>query len=71
METYRGLKIAKNASEKEKLIKNLERATETLGHPMIREFYGESKDSYYLLKDSRILMLRFLERFYSDKKEKD
>lgn len=71
METYRGLKSTKSASEREKLIRNLERAVEMLGHPMMREFYGESKDSYYLLKESRHLMHRFIDRIYTDKKEKE
>lgn len=71
METYRGLKTTKSAAEKEKLIRNLERAIEMLGHPMMREFYGESKESYYLLKESRHMMHRFLDRFYTEKKEKE
>ena len=71
METYRGLKISKNATEREKLVRNLERAVEMLGHPIMREFYGESKESYYLLKDARHMMHRFLDRFYIEKKEKE
>jgi hypothetical protein len=52
METYRGLKTSKSAAEREKLIRNLERAVDMLGHPLMREFYGESKESYYLLRDA-------------------
>ncbi len=71
MEAYRGLKTSKSATEREKLIRSLERAVEMLGHPMIREFHGESKESYYLLKESRHMMHRFVDRFYTEKKGKE
>lgn len=69
METYRGLKTSKNTAEKEKLIRNLERAVDMLGHPIIREFYGESKESHYLLKESRYMMHKFIDRLYTGKKD--
>ena len=69
METYRGLKTTKSVGEREKLIRNFERAVEMLGHPMMREFYGESQESYYLLKESRHIIHIFLDRFYTEKKE--
>lgn len=68
METYRGLKVAKSASEREKLIKTLERAAEMLSHPVLRDFYGDSKDSYMFFKEARHMMHRFLDRFYLEKK---
>ncbi len=71
MATSRGLKFSKSATEREKLVRNLERAVEMLGHPIMREFYGESKETYYLLKDARHMMHRFLDRFYTEKKEKE
>jgi hypothetical protein len=69
METYRGLKTSKTAAERDKLIRNFERCVEMLEHPMVRDFYGGSKDSYYMLMESRHIMHRFFERFYSAKKE--
>jgi len=71
IETYRGLKNSKNATEREKTIRNFERAIDMLGHPMMREFYGESKDTYFLLKESRNYMHMFLDRFYTERKEKE
>ena len=69
METYRGLKSSKSAVEREKLIRNLERGVEMLGHPMIRELYGENKETYFLVKETKHIMHRFLDRFYIEKKE--
>jgi len=71
LETYRGLKSAKNASEREKLIRNFERAAEMLSHPMFREFYGKNEDMYFLLKEARHMMHRFLDRVFTDKKLKE
>lgn len=71
METYRGLKSAKSESEREKLIKNFDRAYEMFGHPMMRELWGESKDMYSFHKEMRHFMRRFLEDFYIDKKSKE
>jgi hypothetical protein len=72
METYRGLKNSKNGSEREKLIRNFENAAEILNHPMMREFYGESKENYILIKEARHLMHRFLDRLlYTEKKIKE
>ena len=68
METYRGLKIAKNAAEREKLIQNIERAVEMLDHPIMREFYGDSKETFFMFKEARHMMHRLLDRFYTDKK---
>ncbi|GAA4457871.1 toll/interleukin-1 receptor domain-containing protein [Rurimicrobium arvi] len=71
IDTYRGLKTAKTATEREKLIRNLEYAVEMLGHPIMREFYGKNEDSYFLFKDARHMMHNFLDRYYSEKKEKE
>ncbi|MBW4888654.1 toll/interleukin-1 receptor domain-containing protein [Mucilaginibacter sp. HMF5004] len=68
METYRGLKIAKTIQEKEKLLRTFDRATEMLSHPFTREFYGESKEAYILIKESRHLFRHWLERVRMDKR---
>ena len=67
LETYRVLKESKNknSKEKEKAIYTFHRAVEMLGHPMMREFYGESNEAYMLMKDSRHLLIRFIERYLS------
>jgi len=70
IETYRGLKTSKSAGEREKLIRNLEHAVEMLNHPIMREFAGDTKDNYMLLKEARHMMHRFIDRFYIDKKIK-
>ncbi|GAA3920946.1 TIR domain-containing protein [Chitinophaga oryziterrae] len=69
METYRGLRTSKSSIEKEKLIRSFEHATDMLGHPMLRDLYGESKESFILIKETRFLIKRILEKFIKDKKE--
>ncbi len=71
LETYRGIKASKSNTEKERLIKNFAKVVDMLGSPLIREFYGESKESYYLLKEARRLIHRFFERFDAEKNEKE
>jgi hypothetical protein len=71
METYRNLKTAKNKTEREKLMMNFDRAIEMFGHPMMRELYGDNKDSYYLMKEARHTMHRFLNNFFIDHNEKN
>jgi hypothetical protein len=68
METYRSLKSAKTTSEKEKLIANFRNTLEMLEHPMMREFYGDSKENYMLFKESRHFFKHMLERLIHDKK---
>jgi hypothetical protein len=68
LETFRGLKTAKNALEREKLIISFEHAVEMLGHPMMREFHNDSKENYFLFKEARHIFHRFIDRFYHDKK---
>jgi hypothetical protein len=71
LETYRGLKTSKSASEREKLIMNLEKAIEMLGHPIMREMFGESKETYMLFRESKHIFHRMLDRFYTEKKGKE
>lgn len=71
METYRGLKNAKTANEREKIIRNFDKATEILGHPMIRGIYGNNKEMYILLKESRHMMRRYIDKLYSNLKIKE
>ncbi|MDQ0639386.1 hypothetical protein QF042_002951 [Pedobacter sp. W3I1] len=68
VDTYRGLKAVKSNAEREKIIRAFERATEMLSHPIMREFHGESKDNYFLFKETRHMFHRYLERFYTDKR---
>lgn len=68
MDTYRGLKTAKNNQEREKLLRTFDRATEMLSHPMMREFYGDSKDNYMLFKEARHMFRHSLDRLRLEKK---
>lgn len=68
METYRSLKTAKTAPQREKILINFERATEMLSHPIMREYYGEAKDTYILMKETRHFFRRILEKLYLEKK---
>jgi len=68
LDTYRGLKTAKSAAERRKLISSFDRAFEILGHPMMRDFYERSEDMYMYSKDLRHFMRRYLERFSLDEK---
>jgi hypothetical protein len=71
LETYHGLKIAKNISEKKKLASNFERALEIFSHPMMRELYGKSDEMYFFYKESRHFMQNFFERFFFNDKVKE
>lgn len=71
METYRGLKAAKTSIEREKLVVSFEKAVDMLGHPMMRELYGESKESYFLYKEARHIMRRLLGGYFKNKKIKE
>ncbi|MDB5159428.1 MAG: hypothetical protein JWR50_4135 [Mucilaginibacter sp.] len=68
MDTYRGLKTAKNNQEREKLLRTFDRAMEMLAHPMMREFYGDSKDNYMLFKEARHMFRHALDRLRMEKK---
>jgi hypothetical protein len=68
LETYRGLKSTKTKTEKRKLVDGFERALEMMGHPMMREMYGESKEMYMFSKDIRHFMHRFLDKYLTDGK---
>lgn len=59
LDTYRGLKTAKNNIEKRKIISNFERTFELLGNPMIMEYFGKSEEMYMLSKDLRHNMHQF------------
>jgi hypothetical protein len=62
LETYRSLKTVKTKTEKKKLFERFELVLETIGHPMMREYYGKSEDMYMYSKDIRHFMRRYLER---------
>ena len=63
LETYRGLKLAKSKIEKKKLVEQFEKVLETTGHPMMREFCGNSEEMYMFSKDIRHFMHRYLDRY--------
>lgn len=71
IDTYHNLKMAKSIAEKKKVIASFEKAFEMLGHPMIREFYGKSEEFYFLHKEGRHALRRFVDRLYSEDKAKD
>ena len=62
LETYKGLKSAKTKTEKRKLFESFERTFRMLGHPMMRELYGNSEEMYMFSKDISHFMYRFLDR---------
>jgi hypothetical protein len=68
METYRNLKTSKTLAEREKVIANFRNAFEMLEHPMMREFYGDSKETYFLIRESHHLFGRTLDRLIHEKK---
>lgn len=68
METYRNLKTAKTTSEREKIIMNFRNSFEMLDHPMVKELYGDSKDSYFVIRESRHFFNRTLDRLLHDMK---
>jgi hypothetical protein len=71
LETYRGLKSTKSKAEKKKLIESFMRALEMIGHPMMREFYGKSEETYMFSKDIRHFLIRFLDRCIADDKNEE
>jgi hypothetical protein len=66
LETYRGLKSVKTASQRKKLIMNFENALEMASHPIMREFQDKSDDTYFFVKEMRHVMRHYLERFIND-----
>ena len=68
LETYRNLKTAKAVSDREKIIMNFRNSLEMLDHPMMREFYDDSKENYMLFKESRHMFKHMLDRLLNDKK---
>jgi hypothetical protein len=68
LETFRGLKSTKSKTEKLKLIQSFERSFEMIGHPMMREFHGNSEEIYIYSKDIRHFMRRFLDRYIQDER---
>ena len=66
LETYRGLQSAKSTAEKKKLLNKFMETTEiTMEHPMMREFYGESKEMYMLIREAPRFMRHFFEKYYA------
>ena len=71
LDTYRSIKDAKNQSEKKKYILNFERTFETLGHPLMMEFYGKSEEMFIMSNELRHVMHRFFDRYMFDGKSKE
>jgi hypothetical protein len=63
LETFKGLKSTKPKSEKRKMIESFERVIEMLGHPMMREFYGNSDDMYIFSKEIRHFLISYLDNY--------
>ena len=63
LETYRELKSTKSKEVKRKLIVDFDRALDMIGHPMMREFFGNSEDTYMFSKEIRHTIRRQLERY--------
>lgn len=68
LETYRSLKTAKTSFDKEKIISTFRNSIEMLDHPMMREFYDDSKENYMFFKESRHMFKHVLDRLLHDKK---
>ena len=66
LETYRGLKNTKNSLDKKKYISTFERAFEMLNHPMMREMFGKSDDMYFLFKEGRHIIMKYLEKLIKE-----
>ncbi|MGK4568198.1 hypothetical protein [Flavobacterium sp. 3HN19-14] len=63
LETYKDLKTAKTKEKKVNLIQDFEKVLDVANHPMFREMYGKSEDSYMLIKEARHSIIHFLDRF--------
>jgi TIR domain len=68
LETYKGLNSTKSLNTKRKLALSFENALEMLRHPIMEEFYGQSKEMYMFSKDIKHIMRRYLERYLGDEK---
>jgi len=68
LETYRELKTAKTKTEKKRIVESFEKTFEMIGHPMMREIYGKSEDSYMFSKDLRMFLQRYLDRYIEEDK---
>jgi hypothetical protein len=68
LETYRNLKTAKAQPDREKIIVNFRKSLDMLDHPMMREFYDDSKENYMLFRESRHMFKHMLDRLLHEKK---
>jgi len=68
LETYRGLKTAKTAGERKKILSTFEHATEMLNHPMMRDIYGKHDDMLMFHKEFRHIMQRYIHKFMENDK---
>jgi len=72
LETYRGLKTAKNITEKKKLVSNFEKAFEMMGHPMMMEFSGNKSEEFFMFsKELSHFMHRFFDKYSDEDKFKE
>lgn len=63
METYKILRDSKSGDQKEKAMYRFYKVLELTGHPIMREFYGDSKESYFFINESKHMFRRITERF--------
>jgi hypothetical protein len=70
LETYRTLKSAKTKGEKQKAILNFEDCLEMFNHPIFKEMYGRSEETYMLHKELRHVIHRYIERLLINDNEK-
>jgi hypothetical protein len=70
VETYRGLKNAKNITEKKKIVSSFDRAVQMLSHPMFLEF-SASEEMYMISKDLRNMLPRYLNKYLVMDKNKE
>jgi hypothetical protein len=70
LETYRGMKSARNIADKKKLLNSVEQALDMLGHPMFREMYGKSEEMHFLLREGRHIMQDYIHRMQAESDHK-
>jgi len=62
IETFRSLRAAKTAAERQKAMSTYNRAMQMLDNPMVIEVFSRSEESYFLLKEVHQFMRKYLER---------
>jgi hypothetical protein len=66
LDTYRTLKNVKTKAEKQKAISGIYYALEMMGHPMFMELYGRNEDNYMIMKEMRMMMHHYFDRFLNE-----